>query len=165
MNFLRLQRMHYFRFYCSAIKASGASAVVQDKRFLVPQKPVKSKIDPNKLPPRTKIDADTIALLERLSLVDCANKQGIETLEEAIAFADQIQQVDTTNVEPLVTVLEDKPLRTREDCVTDGNCRDEVLRNAELTEEEYFVAPPGNIPLETRENLLYDDVQQDSKTV
>lgn len=77
-------------------------------KFLVPQRPAPSKIDLTKLPPRTKIDAATIAHLERLSLVDCANKQGIETLEEAIAFADQILQVDTKGVEPLVTVLEDK---------------------------------------------------------
>lgn len=74
---------------------------------LVPSEPYQSGIDPQKLPPKTKIDADTIALLERLSLVDCANKKGIETLEAAIEFADQIQQVDTTGVEPLVTVLED----------------------------------------------------------
>lgn len=74
---------------------------------LVPSKPYQSRIDPQKLPSKTKIDADTIALLERLSLVDCANKKGIETLEAAIEFANQIQQVDTTGVEPLVTVLED----------------------------------------------------------
>jgi Glu-tRNAGln amidotransferase C subunit. len=36
----------------------------------------------------------------------------------------------------------------REDQVTDGNCRTEVMANAAVTEEEYFVAPPGNIPLE-----------------
>ncbi|RZC41172.1 KTI12 -like protein [Asbolus verrucosus] len=150
----------FLRFYCS----NTATKITQNTRFLVPQNPVKPKIDPNKLPPKTKIDADTIALLERLSLVDCANRQGIETLEEAIAFADQIQQVDTTNVEPLVTVLEDRPLRVREDSVTEGNCREDILKNAAVTEEEYFVAPPGNIPLEARDNLLYDDVQQNSKS-
>ncbi|XP_044253332.1 glutamyl-tRNA(Gln) amidotransferase subunit C, mitochondrial [Tribolium madens] len=132
---------------------------------LVPKAPTRSKIDRDKLPPRTSIDAKTIALLERLSLVDCANKQGIETLEGAIAFADQIQQVDTSNIEPLVTVLEDRPLRTREDHVSEGNCREDILRNAEITEEEYFVAPPGNIPLEPREDLLHDDVRKNRETV
>lgn len=81
---------------------------VENIKYLVPRVPTRSKINRDKLPPRTTIDAKTVALVERLSLVDCGNKQGIETLEEAIAFADQIQQVDTTNVEPLVTVLEDK---------------------------------------------------------
>ncbi|KAJ8975494.1 hypothetical protein NQ317_016370 [Molorchus minor] len=115
------------------------------------------KIDLLKLPPKTTIDADTIALLERLSLVDCANKKGIETLEAAIEFADQILQVDTTNIEPLITVLEDIPLRVREDKVTEGNCKEDILKNASVTEEEYFVAPPGNIPLEARENPLYEE--------
>lgn len=53
------------------------------------------------------IEDDTIKLLERLSLVDCVNKKDIETLEAAIDFADQIFEVDTTAVAPLVTVLED----------------------------------------------------------
>jgi aspartyl-tRNA(Asn)/glutamyl-tRNA(Gln) amidotransferase subunit C len=39
-------------------------------------------------------------------------------------------------------------LKLRDDEVTDGNIRDDILKNARLTEEEYFVAPPGNIPLE-----------------
>lgn len=97
--------------------------------------------------PRRKIDAKTIEHLERLSLVDFANREGIRRLEDAIAFADLIHSVDTTGVEPLVTVLEDEGLFVREDCVTDGNIREDILANASVTEEEYFLAPPGNIPL------------------
>lgn len=128
-----------------------------NRKYLVPKYPAQSTIDARKLPERTKIDANTIALLERLSLVDCANRQSIETLEEAIAFADQILQVNTEGVEPLVTVLEDRPLVVREDEVTEGNRRAEVLLNASVVEDEYFVAPPGNIPLEARENLLHEE--------
>lgn len=51
-------------------------------------------------------------------------------------------------MEPLYTVLEDQDLYLREDIVNDGNCQDEILSNAKITEEDYFVAPPGNIPLE-----------------
>lgn len=39
-------------------------------------------------------------------------------------------------------------LRLREDNVTDGDVRDKILMNAKKINEEYFVAPPGNIPLE-----------------
>lgn len=81
---------------------------ITNLKSLVPTKPTKSKTLVNKLPPRTKIDENTIALLERLSLVDCANRKGIETLEEAIHFADQIQQVNTEGIQPLITVLEDQ---------------------------------------------------------
>lgn len=100
-NLIRLQRN--VRLYCTIPIVKKPLT----KRNIVPTKVVPSKIDKNKLPPRTKIDANTIALLEKLSLVDCANKEGILTLEEAIAFADQIQQVDTTGVDPLITPLED----------------------------------------------------------
>jgi len=32
--------------------------------------------------------------------------------------------------------------------VTEGDCKEEILRNASKVEEDYFVAPPGNIPLD-----------------
>ena len=56
-------------------------------------------------------------LLERLSLVDFSNIEGIRRLEDAIDFADPIRQVDTEGVEPMYSVLEDKveALRLRED--------------------------------------------------
>ena len=125
-----------------------------------------------------RIDAKTIEHLERLSLVDFANREGIQRLEEAITFAgyrnhniirktvhiyltivifaDQIRAIDTTGIEPLITVLEDECLHLREDCVTDGNIRDEILANAGVTEEEYFLAPPGNIPLASVEDKYSD---------
>lgn len=31
--------------------------------------------------------------------------------------------------------------------MTQGNCVKDILKNAAITEEDYFVAPPGNIPL------------------
>lgn len=48
------------------------------------------------------------------------------------------------------------PLRVREDQVTEGNCREDILKNASVTEEDYFVAPPGNIPLGGKDHSLQD---------
>lgn len=76
----------------------------------------------------------------------------MHTLEDSIEFASKILDIDTTNVQPLYTVLEDQPLRLREDAITDGNIQADILRNAHVTEEEYFVAPPGNIPLDQSDN-------------
>lgn len=72
----------------------------------------------------------------------------MRTLEDSIEFASKILDIDTTDIEPLYTVLEDQPLQLRDDVVTDGNIQADILRNARITEEEYFVAPPGNIPLD-----------------
>ncbi len=48
----------------------------------------------------------------------------------------------------MFTVLENETLRLREDKVVDGICdKSAVLSNAEKVEEDYFVAPPGNIPV------------------
>ncbi|PNF36372.1 Glutamyl-tRNA(Gln) amidotransferase subunit C, mitochondrial [Cryptotermes secundus] len=129
----------------------------------IPPTPIVKPIEENKLPPRTKIDQKTIDLLERLSLVDFANKKGIERLEDAIRFADQIRVIDTTGVEPMISVLEDRTLYLHDDIVTDGNCRKEVMSNAALTEESYFVAPQGNIPLIPRDSLLTEDENLDQK--
>lgn len=46
------------------------------------------------------------------------------------------------------------PLRVREDEVTEGNCKDHILQNASVTEEDYFVAPPGNISLQAEDFSL-----------
>ncbi|KAG8039579.1 hypothetical protein G9C98_008222 [Cotesia typhae] len=70
-------------------------------------------------------------------------------LEAAIKFAEQLRSLKIDDsIKPMYCVLENENLRLRHDKVTDGNYRKKILKNAVLTEEEYFVAPPGNIPLE-----------------
>ena len=54
------------------------------------------------------MDSDLIALLERLALVDFNNQAGIDRLHKAIRYVDGLQVVDTTGVEPMDTVLEDR---------------------------------------------------------
>ncbi|EDS31812.1 conserved hypothetical protein [Culex quinquefasciatus] len=108
----------------------------------VPQRPHKSTIDGQSTPTRIPVDAQMVQLLERLSLVDLDSAKAHRTLEDAIEFASQILSVDTDGVEPLYTVLERERLTLREDRVSDGNIQQDVLRNARVTEEENFVAPP-----------------------
>uniref|UniRef100_A0A182PPW3 Anticodon-binding domain-containing protein n=1 Tax=Anopheles epiroticus TaxID=199890 RepID=A0A182PPW3_9DIPT len=79
--------------------------------------------------------------------------EAFETLQDSIEFASRILPIDTEGVEPLYSVLEREKLALRPDTVTDGDRQAEVLQNAAVTEEEYFVAPPGNIPLEQGERM------------
>lgn len=95
------------------------------------------------------LDQSTVELLERLSLVDFSNAEAVTRLEEAVKFASVIMNVDTTGVAPMVTPLEDVPLRLRPDSPS-MCCVDDVLKNAKKTEEGYFVSPPGNIPLDIK---------------
>lgn len=84
------------------------------------------------------------------------SREAIKTLKDSIEFASKILHIDTSGVEPLYTVLENENLQLRADEVTDGNCRDEILSNAEVKEENYFVAPPGNLPLDQTESKRLD---------
>ncbi|NXL83043.1 GATC amidotransferase, partial [Alectura lathami] len=95
--------------------------------------------------------------LEHLALVDFRDAEGVERLQEAIRFAEQLREVNTEGTEPMDSVLEDRCLYLRGDDVTEGNCTEELLKNAREKVEEYFVAPPGNIPLpklEERDTFL-----------
>lgn len=94
-----------------------------------------------------EIDLETVQQLERLSLVDFANSAGVERLEAAIELADQIRSVDTEGVEPLYSVLEDEHLVLREDEAVDPENRKMLLELATKTEEDYYLAPQGNVPL------------------
>ncbi|XP_029961630.1 glutamyl-tRNA(Gln) amidotransferase subunit C, mitochondrial [Salarias fasciatus] len=117
----------------------------------VPQVPTWEPVPEDQLPPPTQVPADLVDKLERLALVDFRTKQGLDCLEKAIRFADQLHVVDTTEVEPMDSVLEDRALYLRNDAVMEGDCAEKLLQLSKNTVEEYFVAPPGNIPLPKRE--------------
>ncbi|XP_035412432.1 glutamyl-tRNA(Gln) amidotransferase subunit C, mitochondrial [Cygnus atratus] len=105
------------------------------------------------------VGGEVLRHLEHLALVDFRDREGVERLRKAVRFADQLREVNTDGVEPMDSVLEDRCLYLREDDVTEGNCTKELLNNAREKVEEYFVAPPGNIPLpklEERETFLQD---------
>lgn len=55
-----------------------------------------------------KVDKNTIALLERLSLVHTEPEEGVKILEDSIAFANQILHIKTDGVKPLYSVLEER---------------------------------------------------------
>jgi aspartyl-tRNA(Asn)/glutamyl-tRNA(Gln) amidotransferase subunit C len=69
--------------------------------------------------------------------------QALEVLEDSIEFASKIHNIKTDDsITPLYTVLEEYQLKLREDVITDGNIKEDVLRNAVKVEEEtYFVVP------------------------
>lgn len=116
----------------------------------VPSKPVSTvqNEDKNKI----CIDPSTITLLERLSLVKYDTPKGIKVLEDSITFANKILHINTDNIEPLYTTLENENLNLRPDKITQGNCQKDILKNATVKEDDYFVAPTGNIPLLEIEN-------------
>ena len=81
-----------------------------------------------------------VASLARLKVTDEELEKYGPQLSNIIQFVEQLEEVDTDNVEPLASVV-DINLRLREDKVTDGGQQKEVLANAPETLEGFFVVP------------------------
>ncbi|XP_067620344.1 glutamyl-tRNA(Gln) amidotransferase subunit C, mitochondrial [Eurosta solidaginis] len=152
------------RFYCTLFRETNKKlSEIKEKKIEFKQLKYPSKVPLESIKQsfhvheKPVIDSATIQLLERLALVNLESKEALKTLESSIEFAEKITNIDTTNVAPLYTVLEDQSLYLREDQVTEGDCREDVLRGAKVTEEDYFVSPPGNIPLQQKEKDFSSD--------
>ncbi|XP_067935076.1 glutamyl-tRNA(Gln) amidotransferase subunit C, mitochondrial-like [Watersipora subatra] len=128
----------------SSLKAQGVRYSSK-----VPRKPTWEPADTSnfELP---EISEALAKYLERTSLVMFESQQGIQQLHEAIVYVSQIQNIPTDGVEPLHSLLEDGVAYLREDIATTELTREETLSQATKTVEDwYFVAPPGNIPLDS----------------
>ena len=89
------------------------------------------------------VDADTvrkIAFLSRLKVDDDKIKDTEDEFNKILDWVAQLNEDDTSSVEALESV-NDTNLILREDNVTAGNQRDEILANASLSEYGYFVVP------------------------
>ena len=64
-----------------------------------------------------------------------------EELSKIVGWVEQLDEGDTEGVTPMASTTEGTSLRQRDDVVSDGDCRDEVLSNAPETKNGYFVVP------------------------
>ena len=81
-----------------------------------------------------------IAKLARIAMSDAELERLVPELNAIIGWVEQLAEVDTEGVEPLTAVIEQK-LRLREDAVTDGDIRDQVLANAPQAQHGFFAVP------------------------
>ena len=81
-----------------------------------------------------------IARLARIAMSDEEIERLVPELNNILGWVEQLGEVDTDGVEPLTAVVPNA-LRLREDRVTDGDCRDDVLANAPLAEHGFFAVP------------------------
>ncbi len=81
-----------------------------------------------------------IAKLARIAMSDEELERLVPELNNILGWVEQLGEVNTDGVEPLTAVIDQK-LRLRDDVVTDGNIRDEVLANAPDAQHGFFVVP------------------------
>lgn len=89
------------------------------------------------------IDSQTvkrIAFLSRLKVDDDKIEATKDEFNKILDWVEQLNEVDTESVEPLVSVNATK-LVCRKDVVNDGDKKAEVLANAPMSEFGYFAVP------------------------
>ena len=88
----------------------------------------------------TREQVAKIASLARIQMDEAALGRMVPEFNAILAFVEQLGEVDTTGVEPLAAVIPNQ-LRLRDDVVTDGDIRDDVLANAPQAEHGFFAVP------------------------
>jgi len=89
------------------------------------------------------IDIDTarkVAKLARIRVDEAHLPKLAEQLSGILGFMEQLNEVDVTGIEPMVSVT---PMRLarRADVVADGNIQAQILKNAPDAREGFFAVP------------------------
>ncbi len=89
------------------------------------------------------VDADTVrkvAKLARIAVEDHEVDPFARELSGILDWVTQLQEVDVTGIEPMTSAVPMR-LKRREDTITDGNRRDDILANAPDAREGFFAVP------------------------
>lgn len=90
-----------------------------------------------------KIDkdiVDKIAHLARLEFEDDAKEHIIKDMNNMLAFVEQLNELDTENIEPLI-YLSDEVNELRDDIPHNETSQKEALKNAADHDSDYFKVP------------------------
>ena len=82
----------------------------------------------------------TISYLSRLRIDKEKEEKIVQDLDNIIEFVDQLNDADTSDVEPLTNPLE-KTAKTRSDQITAKNLKTELLEIAPSSNDDYFLVP------------------------
>jgi aspartyl-tRNA(Asn)/glutamyl-tRNA(Gln) amidotransferase subunit C len=89
------------------------------------------------------VDSAVVRRIAHLSRIAVEEKE-VARLEGEInailSFVEALSAVDVEGVEPIASVLP-MQMKKRADVVTDGGIADDILANAPVREDHYFVVP------------------------
>jgi aspartyl-tRNA(Asn)/glutamyl-tRNA(Gln) amidotransferase subunit C len=89
------------------------------------------------------VDAATVKRVAHLARIRVADED-VEALRgelnAILGFVEQLNEVDVADVEPMTSVLP-MPMRKRADAVTDGGKAGDIVANAPVSEDNFFVVP------------------------
>ena len=81
-----------------------------------------------------------VARLARIAISDADAARLAPELSNILGWIEQLSEVDTAGVEPTTAVIPNT-LRLRDDVVTDGGVRDQLMTNAPQAEHGFFTVP------------------------
>ncbi|MDC0879857.1 Asp-tRNA(Asn)/Glu-tRNA(Gln) amidotransferase subunit GatC [Hellea sp.] len=85
-------------------------------------------------------DVKKIARLSRLRVEDTELQSLADDLSGILGWIEQLNEVDVDKVEPMTSAVAMKsPMR--KDIVSDGDKRDQILKNAPKKDDGFFVVP------------------------
>ena len=90
--------------------------------------------------PPSRATVHRIAHLARIAVTEDEAARLEKELSGILDWVAQLDDIDTTNLEPMTRVVA-MTMKKRKDEVTDGNCADDILKNAPSVDDHYFVVP------------------------
>ena len=90
--------------------------------------------------PIDKSQVKKVAKLSRISLDDSKLESLSKDLVSILNFVEQLNKLDTNQIKPLTSII-DKSLDTRDDTVSDGQIKDQILKNSPEKNEDFFIVP------------------------
>lgn len=89
------------------------------------------------------VDKDTVAKIANLARIDVPEDRRealAAELNNIMDWVELLSEVNTDGVPPMTSVVS-QPLFRREDKITDGGYRDQILANAPTSEHGFFAVP------------------------
>ncbi len=92
---------------------------------------------------RMSVDSKTVRRIARLARIALDDEQATameKELNALLAWVEQLSEADVEGVPPMTSMVKQR-LKMRADVVNDGGRADDVLRNAPLSEQGFFLVP------------------------
>ena len=89
------------------------------------------------------VDATTVRRIAHLARIAVAGDEVDHLkgeLNAILAFVEQLSEVDVAGIEPMTSVTP-MVMKKREDKITDGGISDDILKNAPVSEDHFFLVP------------------------
>ena len=89
------------------------------------------------------VDLATVKRVARLARIAVSQEEAEKMqgeLNTILGFVEQLDEIDVSGVEPMTSVVS-MEMKKCEDVVNDGNKAADIVANAPLTEDNFFMVP------------------------